>query len=299
MEITPALSTWSRRWHIGTSVRRIVELSSARVALLGDDGLTIHDLEDAVVLLRRDGVEDAVARSGRLVLLEDPETLTVLDPSTGEMIGSPISLPDGPDAITLALAVSGGVQVATAGDDRPVTVHDLSSGRLLASWQDPGEGITALAFLPDGRLVSGGDDRRIRCWEPTTGAPLPGPLFGMVEGRLWGHSDSVEHLAPFSTADGVWRLAAADGDHTIRVWDLGSGEQIGEAITAHTSVIRALVVDGPRLVSVSTAGLLVVHGEDGAVTSTCDLGVTVWGAALVEGELALGLDDGWGTIALP
>ena len=300
MEITPSLSTpWSRRRGVGTRVHRIIELSPARVALLDDDGLTIHDLEGDSVVFHRDGVSEAVAWSEHLVLLEESETLTILDTNTGRMVGSPIPLPNGPDAITMALAVSSEGKVATAGDDRPITVHDLSSGKLLASWEDPGEGITALTFLPDGRLVSGGDDRRIRCWEPTTGDPLPGPLFGMVEGRLWGHSDSVEHLAPFSTADGVWRLAAADGDHTIRVWDLGSGEQIGEAITAHTSVIRALVVDGPRLVSVSTAGLLVVHGEDGAVVTTCDLGVTVWGAALAERELAVGLAEGWGTVALP
>lgn len=128
---------------------------------------------------------------------------------------------------------------------------------------------------------------------------MPGPLFGMVGGQLMGHSDAVEHLAPFQAKDGTWRLAAADMEHTVRVWDLETGHQIGDAITAHTSVIRALLADGSRLISVDTDGNVVVLDDDGTVSATHDLGVTVWGAALVEGELAVGLSDGWGTVELP
>jgi len=68
--------------------------------------------------------------------------------------------------------------------------------------------VNAVAFSPDGRLLaSGGDDHKVRLWNPTTGQPIGHPLTG--------HTGWVLSVA-FSP-DGHL-LASASGDKTIRIW---------------------------------------------------------------------------------
>ncbi|MGH3930800.1 MAG: WD40 repeat domain-containing protein, partial [Pseudonocardiaceae bacterium] len=70
------------------------------------------------------------------------------------------------------------------------------------------EGINAVAFNPDGRLLaSGGDDKVVRLRDPATGQPVGGPLTG--------HTHWVRAVA-FSP-DGRL-LASASYDGTVRLW---------------------------------------------------------------------------------
>ncbi|GAA3821232.1 hypothetical protein GCM10022226_46890 [Sphaerisporangium flaviroseum] len=65
---------------------------------------------------------------------------------------------------------------------------------------------------------------------------------------LTGHTDWVNSVV-FSP-DGT-RLASAESDKTVRVWDVGTGKQVGAPLTGHTRVVNSVAFspDGTRLAS--------------------------------------------------
>jgi WD40 repeat protein/tetratricopeptide (TPR) repeat protein len=93
------------------------------------------------------------------------------------------------------------------------TVHvvDLDSGRERATLRHPeGVGwIESLAWYPDGRhLLTGGDDRKIRCWDAETGREVMTP---------WeGHDDAGIQLA---IAPDGGRVVSMDWTGQGRLWD--------------------------------------------------------------------------------
>ena len=91
--------------------------------------------------------------------------------------------------------------------------HDFSGAvSEAASWILSGgvPGVLALAFLPDGRIVSAGGDRSLKLWDAAT--------LQLVR-TIEGHADVMASLA-FSP-DGR-RIASASADSTIRIWDAGT-----------------------------------------------------------------------------
>ncbi|MFI5774721.1 AAA family ATPase [Streptomyces sp. NPDC051658] len=71
---------------------------------------------------------------------------------------------------------------------------------------------------------------------------------------LTGHTDSVEAVA-CAVVDGRPVAVTGSADKTVRVWDLASGQQVGEPLTGHTDRVTAVactVVNG-HPVAVTTA----------------------------------------------
>jgi cytochrome c len=166
--------------------------------------------------------------------------------------------------------------------------------------------VNAVAFLPNGRIVTGGEDGRIAIWQPgeqrparvleghtapivslsvspdgTTLAsaswdrsirlwPLTGGIFGFFAGSprvLEGHQQNVNGVA--FTPDGK-ALVSAGYDLTLRIWPLGGGAPT--IVTLPTPL---------NAVAVARDGEIIVGGADGRVffvTSTGEL----------RGELAAG-----------
>ncbi len=138
-----------------------------------------------------------------------------------------------------------------------VLVWDVDTGKLLCTCRRDNTGVRghlsgvyALAFSPDGkRLVSASYDRTVRLWDAATGEH---------QRALKGHTDYV-WSAVFSP-DGRLVLSSAGGvigqhekstnDHTIRLWNAETGEEI-RRFTGHTSNVYQAVFapDGRYVVS--------------------------------------------------
>jgi WD40 repeat protein len=107
-----------------------------------------------------------------------------------------------------------------------------------------------VAFTVDGRLVSAGDDGKVRIWDVATGRELH---------TLAGHRSRVVGLAV--SANGK-RVATASWDGTVRLWATDTGGEI-----------RSLAVGGGSMLCVAQSpdGHRVAGGDSGGQ-------VTVWDA---------------------
>ena len=146
-------------------------------------------------------------------------------------------------------------------------------------------GISALAFAPDGRLVTGSGDKTTRVWD------LKDPAAPPVV--LRGHEGPITALA--FAPDG--RLVTGSGDKTARVWDLKDPAAPPVVLCGHEGPITALAFapDG-RLVTGSgdktarvwdlkdpAAHPRVLHGHEGSISAL---------AIAPDGRLVTGSGDG-------
>ena len=115
--------------------------------------------------------------------------------------------------------------------------------------------VNAVAWLTDGRIVTGGDDAHIAIWTP--GKPEPDKM-------LDGHGGPIAALAVSS--DGTM-LASASWDHTVRLWPLASGApRVLEGNSQNVNGV-AFSPDGGELVSAGyDATLRIWRVSDGNVS---------------------------------
>ena len=146
-----------------------------------------------------------------------------------------------------------GRTLACAGIDRMIWLFDIQDGRYRAALQGHTEGITGLAFMPQGNyLLSGGDDSlrlwdviRGNCtrvikgysnfffgvdWSPNAERLVSGSQNGTIELwdlnkdtpplSLYGHTESVTGIG--WSPDGQW-IASSEWDNTVRIWSAVSG----------------------------------------------------------------------------
>ena len=145
-----------------------------------------------------------------------------------------------------------GRELITVSDDKTIRVWDVASGEPLRMLRPPiGRGsegmLFAAALSPDGRTlaVEGYGNPADHC----------GQIFlialtnGRIERVLKGHTNVIHALA--FAPDGR-RLASGSGDHTARIWDVGSG-RCEQVLQGHINYIYgvAFAPDGRRLATAS------------------------------------------------
>jgi WD40 repeat protein len=138
--------------------------------------------------------------------------------------------------------------------------------------------VKALVIAPDGSwLASAGDDRKVRIWDPTTGA---------ARHTLTGHKETVEALVV--APSGSW-LASADMGGEVRIWDPPNGIARHTA-TGHTKRVWTLAVapDGSWLASASDDGTVRIWNPATGIARH-----TLTGHSNAVGALAVAPDGSW------
>jgi WD40 repeat protein len=217
-------------------------------------------------------------------------TLRYLDPDTGQQIG-PVIISDAVRGMTRYDVSSDRRWLAVPGPDNNVRVIDTSNGRLYGEPMKGHDGrVNAVAFSPDGKvLASASDDKTVRLWDWRRGLPIGQPMTGHEDDvaevafsddgrllysrsytsiRIWDPVTGHAIGKPIGGADHVFsgmsirhdgrRIATREyGDHTIRQWDVESGEPVG-TLTGHNNSITSVEYspDGRYLASVGADSAL-------------------------------------------
>ncbi|HEY5911396.1 MAG TPA: serine/threonine-protein kinase [Verrucomicrobiae bacterium] len=134
-----------------------------------------------------------------------------------------------------------GRKLAVGGDYGQMRVFSCADGRVLSIDTQTSDGVTALAFSPDSKILAAGfayTSGAISLWDPNSGE---------LQGQLTNHGRHVNALT-FSP-DGQ-RLASASADRTIRIWSVAARAEV-RRLVGHRDEVWALVLapDGRTLIS--------------------------------------------------
>jgi WD40 repeat protein len=131
-----------------------------------------------------------------------------------------------------------------------VRLWDLDFGSYWATLTGHADGVTALAYSPDGELLlTAGQDWRVRLWNAVSAREVAG-----FAPRGEGHTQPVRAAA---FAPNGWTAASAGGDEAVRVWDVSARRELC-AFAGQSGAVLAVAYspDGRWLASA---------GADGAV----------------------------------
>ncbi|MCV2441286.1 WD40 repeat domain-containing protein [Paucibacter sp. DJ2R-2] len=136
---------------------------------------------------------------------------------------------------------------------------------LIATLEGHRGAVQSLAFSADGRtMVSGSADGYLRLWDAKSGRPVGGqigerkhyrwamPWMFTSKGRRHWSGESPSNAVAFSPD--ARSVASGSSDWTLRIWDVQTGQPIGEPMRGHEGEVRS--------VAFSPDGRLVVSGSD-------------------------------------
>lgn len=208
-----------------------------------------------------------------------------------------------------AVAFSPDGTLALSGSrDNTLKLWDVSSGRLLRTFEGHINRIESIAFSPDGnQVLSGAADNTLKLWDTATGQLLR---------TFYGHSQVVLSVA--FAPDGRTVLSGSD-DKTLKLWDASTGELI-RTFEGHSQGVTAVAVssDGKRALSGSSDNTLklwdiasgqpvktlsghtrrvlsVAFAPNGrrALSSSSDKTLKVWNLASGQAANTLKITTGW------
>ncbi|MCE9532578.1 MAG: caspase family protein [Planctomycetes bacterium] len=145
--------------------------------------------------------------------------------------------PDGEQILTVSAQgtfTDGRPSLGRESSDKDARLWNANTGEEIRQFNGHTEGITALAFSPDGKqIATGSSDKTTRVWDAANGK------------QLWsmeGHASRITSIS-FS-ADGK-RVITGSIDHTARIWDAAKGEELlvlrGDILAGDSEMIQRVV----------------------------------------------------------
>ena len=203
-----------------------------------------------------------------------------------------------------------GSAFATASDDQTILIWDAATGRPVKRLRGHRGPVSSVAYRGDGTIVSGGRDGTVRVWKSDTDTEQPQNAETDIDHAqevFSGFFGEVRSVACSLRGDSA-AIAAAGGDGTILVWDVGTREQLARleshggpvysmAYDPTGSVIAAACSDGtvkmwdaitfaqrPQLTGHTSAVRSLAFSPDGTRIATCgyDGTIRVWDARTSE-----------------
>ena len=134
-----------------------------------------------------------------------------------------------------ALSISQDGQWFVSGDEKGMlTLWDKTGKQIGESIKAHDKAVISVAIFTDGKdikIVSGGDDKKIKLWNWINNQPPTQPQF---EKQLNGNVYAVAF-----NSDGN-RIVSGSGDGVVRVWDLQKGEVIFQSSATNFILIRSV-----------------------------------------------------------
>jgi WD40 repeat protein len=229
----------TRRDHPGMTAEAVHWLLDQGIVMMGIDAITFDPPGWAMFERKQFWEAHRVMLEEDYWHLENLMNLEQLPPHGFKLAVLPVKWIGTTAAPVRALAISpDGTQALSGSFDTSAIRWSLQRNAAEQVLRFHDGAVNAVAFLPDGRIATSGEDARIAIWRAGELQPA------MV---LEGHKAPVVALA--ASPDGA-TLASASWDHTARLWPLAGGAP--RVIEGHTQNVNgvAFTIDGRALVTV-------------------------------------------------
>ena len=159
------------------------------------------------------------------------------DVASQQPLGEPMM---GHEAFVFKLVFSpDGHTLASGGSDASLYLWDVYSGQTLSEPLPANIFWGSVAFSPDGRLMASGDsDGNIELWDVETGEPVGEPIAGHTDwvlGLVFSPDGCILASGACSEFDEDYQCVQGE----IRLWDVESGQPVGELLGGHTGWINS------------------------------------------------------------
>ena len=179
----------------------------------------------------------AFSPDGTTLASSSNDTTVFWDVTTGKPKGQPFIRDNGSSAST-GIAFSPDGKVVAIGNGSNTVLLDVATGKLIGKLPSS-TNVWAVAFSPDGKMLAVGEGGTT-LWDITTQKPI----------KKLGGSDSIRSVA-FSPDGKTLASGGEDNNNTVRLWDVTSGNAIGQPLEGHKSTVDSVVFspDGKTLAS--------------------------------------------------
>jgi eukaryotic-like serine/threonine-protein kinase len=194
----------------------------------------------------------------RLASASGDKSVRLWDVGAGRLLAPVL---DHPEPVRDVVFSRDGRRLVSVGDNGMVQVRNADTGTTLFALRGHRDTVERAMLSPDGRLLAtAGRDPAIRVWDMTH-EPRAGHEVAPL--RIFVGPSESERVDGLCFSPNGRRLASAGRDHTIRIWDVASGDET-LTLRGELDIVHGLAFspDGRSLASAGTQGIMIWETED-------------------------------------